>query len=105
MNADGLQEQYRIPFATARKQLRFLRWASLVSLLLAVPVSFLAMLMGRRITGSYEIGFVAAGFSAGVYATLTVLLAFFHCPQCGGRFSKNGLLWKTKCARCGFEGG
>ena len=103
MIAHNLEEQCQIAFATARKHLRVLRWASVGSLLLAVPVSFVVMLIGHRIAGSSEIGFVAGGFFVGVYVTFAVLLAFFHCPQCGGRFAENGALWKRKCARCGFE--
>jgi hypothetical protein len=61
------------------------------------------MLLGYRITGDYELGFVAGGLFMGAYATSTLLLAFVTCPRCGRRFTRLNVLWPRKCARCGFE--
>jgi len=95
---DGL-----VAFESSCRHLRVLRWSVVASLVLAVPVSVGAILLGYRVIGTGELGFVTGGFFIGSYVTSAVLLALLRCPRCGGRFTRFTVLWPRKCARCGFE--
>jgi hypothetical protein len=89
--------------AIACKYVRILRWSSLLSLLLAVPVVVPAGVLIYHLTGSYDFAFLAGGFWMGLYSTVTVALGLIRCPSCGRRFTRHNVLWPVRCARCGFR--
>jgi hypothetical protein len=85
------------------RPIRILRWALLLTLILFVPVGFGISVLSYRLTGSFNLAFVAAGFMSAVFLIAFIAQAVWPCPRCGRRFVHYNAFWPRKCQYCSFQ--